>query len=285
MGEIVWLASYPKSGNTWVRVLLTNYLRDGEVPADVNELESTPIASARVWFDEWAGLEASALSDETIERLRPGVYRCLARAAAERLYMKVHDAWMRTADGEPLFPAEVTGGVIYIIRNPLDLVASVANHCGLTLRRSADLLCNPDATLAPSHGGLSDQLRQYTGDWSHHVTSWVDRSDLRLHLVRYEDLRADPLGAFAAIVRFCGLKLDEATAAKAVAFSDFRELQQQEQRGGFRERLPSANGLFFRQGQAGAWRRELPAELVARVIETQGPTMRRFGYLDDEGPV
>lgn len=80
MGKIIWLASYPKSGNTWMRALLTNYLCDGETPADINEMDGGPIASSRVWFDEWVGVEASALSDNAIERLRPGVYRRLQGA-------------------------------------------------------------------------------------------------------------------------------------------------------------------------------------------------------------
>ena len=110
MGKIIWLASYPKSGNTWVRVLLTNYLRNGEAPADINRLDGGPIASARLWFDEWAGIEASALDDKIIERLRPDVYRCMAIESTETLYMKAHDAWYRTDRGEPLFPPDITGG-------------------------------------------------------------------------------------------------------------------------------------------------------------------------------
>lgn len=47
-GNIYWLASYPKSGNTWMRILLTNYLRDGDEPADINNLDGGPIASARL---------------------------------------------------------------------------------------------------------------------------------------------------------------------------------------------------------------------------------------------
>lgn len=118
MGKIIWLASYPKSGNTWMRVLLTNYLRNSDTPADINNLDGGPIASARVWFDEWAGIEASALNDTVTERLRPDVCRGMARESTNTLFMKAHDAWSCTDRGEPLFPADVTAGVIYILRNP-----------------------------------------------------------------------------------------------------------------------------------------------------------------------
>ncbi len=89
---ITWLASYPKSGNTWFRTLLTNYQRNADAPADINQLDGGPIASARMWFDEWAGVEASLLSDVVVERLRPAVYRCLVRENPQPLFMKTHDA-------------------------------------------------------------------------------------------------------------------------------------------------------------------------------------------------
>ena len=136
MGKIIWLASYPKSGNTWMRALLTNYLRDGEAPADINEMDGGPIASARLWLDEWVGVEASALNDSAIERLRPDVYRCMARETPDTLYMKAHDAWSRTNRGDALFPADVTAGVVYILRNPLDVATSYSHHYGINIEKA-----------------------------------------------------------------------------------------------------------------------------------------------------
>jgi len=275
VAKIVWIASYPKSGNTWMRVLLTNYLRDADAPADINSLHNGPIASSRVWFDEWVGIEASALDDATIERLRPEVYRYLLSEAPEPLYMKVHDAWRRTDLGEPMFPADVTAGAIYILRNPLDVAISGAHHYGISLPESVDRLCNSEYAL----GRSSDQLRQRLGDWSGHVRSWLDDSGLPVHLVRYEDLRRAPEPVFSSVVRFCGLSYDGDRVRKAVAFSDFRELQRQERETGFRERPPAASAPFFRQGNSGAWRDCLTSDLIARIVGAHGAMMRRFGYL------
>ncbi|RII28233.1 MAG: sulfotransferase [Geobacter sp.] len=281
MAKITWLASYPKSGNTWMRVLLTNYLRDGDSPADINRLDGGPIASARIWFDEWVGVEASALDDEMIEILRPGVYRCMAREEQANIYMKVHDAWGRTSRGEGLFPAEVTDGVIYILRNPLDMAASCANHWGVNIEQAVQNLCDPDYSLARSLGGMADQLRQKIGTWSHHVSSWLDESGLPVRLVRYEDLRRDPVTTFAGAAQFCGFPTNMERVRKAVEFSDFKELRRQEQANGFRERSAKASGGFFRKGQTGGWREELSDHLVNRLIDAHGETMRRFGYLDE----
>lgn len=281
MGKIVWLASYPKAGNTWMRAFLTNYLRNGDIPADINGLDGGPIASARVWFDEWAGIEASALSDTVIERLRPEVYRCMARESRGILYMKVHDAWRHTDGGEALFPPDVTAGVVYILRNPLDMAKSCAHHWGKTVDQAVKNMCDSEFSLARSLGGLSDQLRQVLGSWSTHVRSWLDESGLPVHIVRYEDLLKKNQEAFGEVVRFCGLPYEEARIRKAVAFSSFSELQHQEQEKGFRERSMAAPGLFFRRGQAGAWREELSPDLAERLIAVHGTMMRRFGYLDE----
>jgi hypothetical protein len=265
-----------------MRVLLTNYLRNTDTPADINKLDGGPIASARLWFDEWAGIEASALRDVVTERLRPDVYRCMAAESCDPLYMKVHDAWRRTDRKVPLFPSDITAGVVYILRNPLDMAASCAHHWGVTLDKAVENLCDPDFSLARSLGGLTDQLRQFLGSWSRHAQSWLDESGLPVHVVRYEEMLRDPELAFGQVVRFCGLPFDEARVAKAAAFSDFSELQRQERKSGFRERSVAAPGLFFRRGQAGSWRDELPPELAKRLIETHGMMMKRFGYLDEK---
>lgn len=264
-----------------MRILLTNYLLDADVAADINKLKGGPIASARLWFDEWVGVEASALEDAAIERLRPRVYRCMAREEKERMYMKVHDAWGQTDRGEALFPADVTAGVIYILRNPLDMAVSCANHWGVSLEKAVENLCDPSCASSRSLGGLADQLRQRLGSWTSHVQSWVDESGLPCHLVRYEDLHRDPEKVFGDVVKFCGLPFDEERVEKAVAFSSFGELQRQEREKGFKERSMNAPDYFFRRGEAGSWRTELPPELADCLIKAHADTMRRFGYFDE----
>ncbi len=174
MGNILWLASYPKSGNTWMRILLTNYLRDADEPADINQLDTGPIASARHAFDENVGVEASDLTAEEIERYRPFVYEHMSESSDQTLYLKVHDAFTCTEEGYPLISKRATKGVLYLIRNPLDVAVSSAHHAKKSLDEMASAMGNARHGFVDKEDRLHCQLRQRILTWSGHVLSWVD---------------------------------------------------------------------------------------------------------------
>ena len=221
MGNIYWLASYPKSGNTWTRTLLTNFLRNADQPADINSLDGGPIASARQVFDDHVGIEASDLTQDEIERYRPFVYEQMSAQATEPLYLKVHDAFTYTRYGYPLISKAATAGVVYLLRNPLDVAVSFAHHSATTVERMVRKMGEPDFAFVEKPQRLHSQLRQRLLTWSGHVTSWVDEPGLRVLVMRYEDMQADTATVFTSIVRFCGLDDDPARIARAVDFSRF----------------------------------------------------------------
>ena len=282
MGNIYWLASYPKSGNTWTRILLTNYLRNAGEPADINSLDGGPIASARQVFDDHVGIEASDLTQDEIERYRPFVYEQMSAQATEPLYLKVHDAFTYTRYGYPLISKTATAGVIYLLRNPLDVAVSFAHHSASTVERTVRKMGEPDFAFVDNPQRLHNQLRQRLLTWSGHVTSWVDEPGLRVLAVRYEDMQADTAAVLTAIARFCGLDDDPARIARAVDFSRFERVRKQEAEQGFGEKMPGVES-FFRKGMVGSWREELTPEWVDKLIADHGEVMRRFGYLGEGG--
>jgi aryl sulfotransferase len=279
MKKLVWLASYPKSGNTWVRIFLEAYRTHDRHALDINELENSLHAGNRELFDRVIGLEASELTPAEIERYRPHVYRQLAVEAEEPLFIKVHDCWRYNADGVAIFPPEVTATVIYIVRDPRAVAPSFAGHYSLNL--DAAIACMADAgyAIAAPKDRLSLQLHQPLGSWSHHVGSWLEQTELPVHLVRYEDLHTAPEACFSAILRAAGLPVDEARLAAALAQSSFDRLQAQEATSGFRERL-LGSARFFRSGQPLSWREELTPAQAQQLIDAHGATMRRLGYLE-----
>jgi Sulfotransferase domain len=282
MSGIVWLASYPKSGNTWLRAFLANYQRTDGQPADINEMDA--IASDRRIFDEVAGVEASDLTPEEIERLRPAVYRQLADESQETLWLKIHDACTLTPDGAALIPADATQGVLYVLRNPLDVAVSSISHYSVHADTAIAWMAQEGRTLAPAFRSAATQLPQRLLSWSGHVLSWVDQSACPVHVMRYEDMQRRPAETFAAAVRLAGLPDDPERLARALRHCAFDVLQEQEKSRGFRER-PAGAPAFFRKGQIGSWREVLNADQVGRLVSDHGAVMRRFGYLSAAGEI
>lgn len=278
MSKIVWLASYPKSGNTWVRIFLNNYLNEDEGPADINDLDEGLHAGSRALFERLTGLESTELTSAEIDRARPVMYRQWARESTEPLFVKVHDAWRRNDMGQPIFPAEATALALYIVRNPLDIVASLANHYALSCDEAIDVMGDEQRALATSTRSAAPQLRQFVSSWSEHARSWLDLSGLPLHVVRYEDMVQAPVQTFAALVQASGLAADAQKLARAIEHAAFERLRQLETEQGFQERMPRS-GPFFRRGQAGGWRDELTGAQVQRVIADHGLVMERFDYV------
>jgi len=281
MGGIYWLASYPKSGNTWLRAFLHNLRTDGDAPVDINDLHTGSIASARGWIDTVLGFDTADLTNDEIDRLRPAVYSW-SRNDAEASYHKIHDAYSLLQDGEPLVSREGTLGAVYVLRNPLDVVASLANHMNFSLDRAIRFMADDAASFAARPSRLHPQVHHRLLSWSAHVASWIDAPGLDRQIVRYEDMQARPGETFARVASFLELPTDAARVEKAVRFSAFAELSRQETAGGFEER-PHHTASFFRRGQAGGWIDTLSADQVARVIADHGPMMRRVGYLDHTG--
>lgn len=279
MSGIYWLASYPKSGNTWTRTLLTNYLGEKEVPADINAIGTDSIASARHLFDEYIGLSSSELDDEQIKLYQPLIYEQMAKESQRTLYMKVHDAYTLNAKNRPIIPESVTQGVIYILRNPLDVTVSYAHHSHKPVEKTVENICDETFTIAKSNNDLSRQLSQLLLSWSGHVNSWVE-SPLRVHLMRYEDMITDPFETFKGMLEFMEYEVNEERLRKAVEFSSFDTLKKQEKEQGFKEK-PSKAESFFRKGQIGSYREEMSQEQIDTIIGYHRETMIRYGYLDE----
>lgn len=283
MNRLVWLASYPKSGNTWFRVFLSNFLRDADTPVGINQLGDGPMASERAAFDAAVGYDSSEMRADEIERLRPEVYLHQARTATETIYCKVHDACTRLPDGRPLIPPAATQCALYFVRNPLDICVSFAHHAGheefdRIIRRMAD----PTHALFADHQHELNQLPQKLLTWSGHVSSWTEAPGIRVRTVRYEDLKLKAEETFAAAVRFIGLSDDPERVQKAIAFSRFEELRRQEEASGFAEKQPQAQA-FFRRGEIGSWRGVLSPAQAQRVIDDHREVMARMGYLSPAG--
>ena len=124
----------------------------------------------------------------------------------------------------------------------------------------------------------SVSIEQFLGSWSLHVESWTHAPNPSLHVIRYEDLLTKPMTAFKGVAEFLGLDPPRERLTRAIEFSSFDILHEQEQRHGFRESSTFAKA-FFHSGTAGQWRKILSAAQVDAVLGVHRETMERFGYV------
>jgi hypothetical protein len=278
VAHIVWLASYPKSGNTWLRAFLANYLADTGRPIAVNALPDFAFGDMRIEaYERVSERPAASLSEAEINRLRPCVHRFYAASRPGIVFVKTHTV-LGTLDGVPTITPEVTSGAIYIVRNPLDVAVSFADHYGLTPELGAKALAFRGLEIEPKPG----HVRQVVTDWTTHVESWRGARGLYLHLVRYEDMLASPVTAFSGILGFLKVPVDGERLRRAIDHASFSSLARQEERGGFVERSRNA-ARFFRKGIAGGWRDGLPPAAAAALIARHRPLMQELRYLDADG--
>lgn len=274
MGGIIWLASYPKSGNTWTRAFLGNLFLNPPQPLDVNRLDAFCLGeSGRKYYEPHAPRPLEAMSLEEIVRLRPRVHRDLTRASPDSVFVKTHN-FLGTWFGHPIHTMEVTAGAIYVVRNPLDVVISMTHHFGLTIDQAIDMMNNPlaDTELSDKH------VPQLINTWSTHVKSWAAEERPGLHIMRYEDMLEKPVKAFGRLARFLGLNPPKERLQKAIRYSSFKVLKEQEKARGFKERSAYADA-FFREGRRDQWRKLLTEDQVRRIVRDHGEQMARFGYI------
>lgn len=281
--RIVWLASYPKSGNTWVRVFLSNLTQEGTSPADLNDLRLNASSSDRHMFDQVLGFDTGDLGREQCARLRPTVYRWMNGQLREAVYCKTHDACVQVAGGDWLMAPDATDRVVYILRNPLDVAVSFAHHSQTSLDVAIKNIGDPDAAIDRQKPTRQmSQVEQPLGTWSEHVQSWTQNELFNTCVIRYEDLSTEPEQTFAGIATFLGLPNAGTQFNSAIRNASFDVLRRQEGKSGFRERPQNAE-KFFRGGKIGGWKAALSIRQIDEIVKNHLPVMREFGYADRDG--
>ena len=281
MKSLVWLASYPKSGNTWLRLLFAAYRKspDDEKFELTDAYQATMSESRRQAFERLAG--KTDLTNPEIDELREAVQIELSNRVRPPVLIKTHNARVQH-NGIPIIRRELTLGAIYIVRNPLDVVDSVADHWGVDHDRAIEMMNDRNLTIG---GPKQDLVTQYLESWSGHVMSWIDHRAFPVHVVCYEDLLTRTEITFRNVLTFLGWDPDPIRIERAIAETDFRRLQKREQVSGFGERSnKSTSGTFFRSGRAERWREVLNETQRLAILNARAETMRRFGYRTADEP-
>jgi len=270
---VVFLASYPRSGNTFARMLLGAY----HGVDDLNRLEDAiPADTSDFLWRDLPDYETQEVSARNNWRFRPQVIGTYRRRPSVLPFhgLKTHTANL-TAFGAPAFELRPEDRIIYLARHPLDVALSNADYNNHDLDTSIELMCRSGTCVAAGTLG-SVEAR---GSWTENVTGWLNATACPVLLLRYEDLSADTETMLRKMLGFIGLPIDEARLKRAVELADFSRLQRQERETGFQEAPANTrSGRFFREGRSGQWRTEMSPGQIERLSGYCAETMARLGY-------
>ena len=277
-GATVWLASYPKSGNTWFRAVHAAWRTGTQVQLNHLDVDGTYAGTAwREQIDAELGIVSSLLTDHEINAVRPRVAEIIdARSSGPHL-RKTHQAYELGPLGEPVVSSDATRCALYFVRDPRDVAVSFAHHLQRSHASTVQLMADTDGAIGPDDQGGARVVREHLSTWSEHVRGWLDDPPFPVLSIRYEDCTTDPVGVFGSALRFAGFDPDEGDVEGAVAAANFDRLQSQEGGDGFRER-PVGVDQFFRRGIAGGWRDELTPALAEQIAIDHQSMMDRLGY-------
>ena len=275
--QIVWLASYPKSGNTWFRSFLSVLCNGTSV--DLNQMGTDGIFSSRHFMENVLDLDSDYLSPEQVAIYQRLTFSHLSKNASKPLFIKIHDAFTYSKnDGLPLIPEEPTRLAVYLVRNPLDVALSFANHIGKSVDTAIEkYIVNQSGAFVSKRNSGNNQFYQPLGTWAAHVESWLAQPAFPVHFMRYEDMKEKPFETFKSAVTSIGINVSDEQISYAMAETQFEKLQRKEQESGFKEK-PLPGSSFFFKGQVGRWKEELNEAQIEKIRKVNEPIMRKFGY-------
>ena len=276
MSDIIWLASYPRSGNIWLQSFLHNLLRDSRQAPSAEAIDGfcTPEPAA-VHFLRPDSPPLGSWTREEVAARRAEAHKAIAGLHGSDNVFASTRAALAESGGFPSITMDLTAAAIYIIRNPLDLAVSLAAYDGQDIDGAITRL------EAEYNSGNSDQFAyEFQGSWSTNVLSWTRQRHAGLHLMRYEDMISSPDKAFGPLVAFFGFDTPPERLARAIHFSSFDELSAMEEQAAGAGR-DGRVGEIFRAGRADQWRDVLSDQQVHRIVNRRAKQMERFGYIPD----
>ncbi len=243
MKNLIWLASFPKSGNTWTRAFIGSVLGFGTIGESGDFPLFTSICSGKFLWSQafkdqpWPEVDMSMA-------WRVPYQRALSQLVGNsRHFCKTHSRY-GTVVGNDMFAEDVSRYAVVIVRNPFDVAASMANYLTTTPEKGAAAMSNAMLTFNNTDNNRLHRIS--VGGWDVNIVSWLTQQDIPMIVMRYEDIHADPVGEFGRLAREVLGITDEARIRAAIEESSFEKLKAKEQKFGFNEAVSKANPFFWK---------------------------------------
>ena len=268
---IFWIASYPKSGNTWLRLLITNYLW----PSGSNSFENLKYIErfpGKKFFKEL--IEENTLKNDKLEIFKHFI------SAQERInqnnqlnILKTHNFAGSIRD-YPFTDSKNSCGAIYIIRDPRSVAISHAYHHNYDFEKSTNRILSTK-NITSNNGYIEARL-----SWKVHYLSWK-KINIPKIIIKYEDLLQDPFSNFFQVLKFINqfkkIEIDQNKINEVIKKCSFKNVSENEKKFGFNER--EGKEYFFRKGLPDEWKETLNKDLVKKIEEEFAEEMRELNYL------
>ena len=250
---IVWISSYPKSGNTYIRSFLSAYYfsEDGEFNFELlQNIKQFPNTE----FFENSFNDIDQASKNWLKAQKKIKDKKKAR------FLKTHSC-LGQYKGQPFTNVEMSLGAIYVVRDPRNLIRSISNHFTLDLEKSYNFLTSPEIIgNGKSWSERQDGMYNLLGSWNDHYRSWTRVKD-NLLLVKYENLILDPKNELLKIIKFLkqfiNFETNENKNNKILETTSFENLKSMENKGIFKENVLNKETKskvdFFHLGPENNW--------------------------------
>tara|TARA_S200000501_G_C20765020_1_gene717888 strand:- start:111 stop:929 length:819 start_codon:yes stop_codon:yes gene_type:complete len=271
---ILWLASYPKSGNTFLRALLSNYLINDnkDVFTKMKGIQSFPKKKS------FEGI----VDDDLIKKDKMQIFKYFLSAQKKinknnkLFFVKTHN-FFGSINGYEFTNEENTIGAIHIVRDPRAVAVSYAYHADVPFEKSVDLL------LAERRFGLNDGgYLEARMSWKIHLQSWL-RCPFPKLLIKYEDLNNDTYNTFKRILIFINqflgdkIKIQDDKINETIEICSFKNLSKLENELGFEDK--AKNKKFFRKGENKEWENVLAPELIKKIENNFLDELKKLKYI------
>ena len=278
---IIWLASYPKSGNTLVRSMLTSLIYSEDGNFNFNLLKKIGQYPHKKHF--------KGLTDKFDNLFELSKFWTISQDKLnfdkKIKFLKTHH--LRCGIGNYTFTnSKNTIGTIYIVRDPRDVIISFAQHHSLSIEEAKHTMFSSDAYTAHETEKNPDlALQTLIGSWSDHYNSWT-KNNKNLLFIKYENLIKNKKSELSRIIKFVNnyikIPISETKINNCINSTAFESMKKNEEKGLFEENSFDKNGKkikFFNYGKEGNWKSVLSKELVSSIEKKFQKEMSELKYI------
>ncbi len=285
---IIWLASYPKSGNTWLRFFIISLLMGKKTNLNLNHLRAILSYPDKSQFK---GLLSDFLDLDQVAKNWVVSQNRINQDNSLRLF-KTHNIFGKFKN-HPFTNGNNTLATIHIVRDPRNVITSLKNHFDIpNYTEAKEFLFKEGQILTLSEKEKEKflikekhPLPQIIGSWRTHYISWKQMKKNYL-LVKYENLVKNPQNEFAKIANFLGgffkHNFNSEIVNNAIKLSSFDKLSKMEKKHGFTESAVNKDGekqKFFYLGPKNDWKKILDKKIVNEINKEFKEEMKQLGYL------